>query len=518
VWPLALLLLWRRSRHLGILLVGLVAVSLAINLALAQGDSRGDFYFPVSRFWELGFGCLLAFAIEQGSNAIRGSFTTWMLHSRHAWLLSVAHSALPFIGIALIGAAIFRFDNHMAFPGWAALIPVSGALCVIAARPDTWFQRYVMANKALVFIGLISYPLYLWHWPILSFATILGSGNLPAAVRAAAVILSVVLACGVFWFVERPLRARPARRTYPALAGGLLALGIAGFVVHAAAGLDHRFGLDTRAIERGPRVNATCLDIFPGKRNFNYCKSTSLRSPEVIFMGDSRTQAVYDGAVSTLGRGYPLMLLGRGGCPPLLDVRAPGDRHRDECNRTWDGFVQYAQALKPRVVVLVGGGAHYLSRRAVRLEDPDTNVVDPDNDRAFEEGLRDLIAELQQTSLVIYVRELPSFDSAPSCFLRPVKVPWAKCAPVLRRHTVEARLAAYNQIVDEVQREFPDLVVVNSIPAVCGARFCSQQLRSGELLYSDELHLSPAGGRRFAQNSGLSAALIEAMRFGGVHG
>ena len=228
---------------------------------------------------------------------------------------------------------------------------------------------------------------------------------------------------------------------------------------------------------------------------------------------------MYDGAVATLGRGYPLMLLGRGGCPPMLDVRAQGkDRDRDQCNKTWDGFVQYAQTLKPRVVVLVGGGSYYLSRQAIRLEVPGTNVVDTDNDRAFEEGLSDLIAELQRTSLVIYVRELPHFDSAPSCFLRPVKVPWVKCAPTLTRHTVERRMAAYNQIIDEVQREFPELLVVNSIPAVCGARFCSQQLRSGEILYSDELHLSPAGGRRFAQNSGLSAALIEAMRFGGLHG
>jgi len=96
--------------------------------------------------------------------------------------------------------------------------------------------------------------------------------------------------------------------------------------------------------------------------------------------------------------------------------------------------------------------------------------------------LSDLIAELQRTSLVIYVRELPHFDSAPSCFLRPVKVPWVKCTPTLTRRTVERRMAAYNQIID------------------------------------DELHLSLAGGRRFAQNSGLSAALIEAMYFGGLHG
>ncbi len=478
LWPVMLLLLWRRRRALMVTTGALIAVSFAANIVFTHTDPRGDFYLPVTRFWELGLGSLLAMRGSAEPGAGR--------RFRARPFLSVA-------GLALIGGAALLLDSRVAFPGWAALLPVSGALCLIHAPPDSGFQRRILAGGPLVFVGMISYPLYLWHWPLLSFATILGSGTVPTAVRLAAVVLSFVLAYTVFRFVELPIRSRSPLSVTNAWVSVLGTLGIAGLVVYAASGMTARFGHDVRSLKTASRINRFCPEQFGDQNNFNYCKGTSAAPPEVVFLGDSRTQAVYDGMVYLRGsRRYPMMLLARGGCPPVLSSgREHPDDHRVSCDKTWSGFVSQIQELKPRVVVIVGGGSDQL------------DGVDED----FKDGLRDLISALEKTASVIYVRETPSFDSGPACFLRSVKVPWGRCSPVMTRADIEQRLASYNRVLDELQSEFPALVVVDSIPALCGSKFCAQKLRSGEILYRDPLHLTAAGARHLDRDSGLAAAI-----------
>jgi peptidoglycan/LPS O-acetylase OafA/YrhL len=484
LWPLVLLLLWRRRRRLVLTIAVLVAASFAANIAFAHTDPRGDFYLPVTRFWELGLGCLLAAREDTQPGAGR-------LFRFEAQLRPV----LSVLGFILICGAVFLFDSRMAFPGWAALIPVTGAMCVICATPDNWFQRNIVAGGPLVFVGIISYPLYLWHWPLLSVATILGSGLVPTAVRSAAVALSFILAYLVFRFVELPIRSRPPARASGVLVAGLGALGAAGLAIHAASGISARFGHDIRSLQMASKVNRYCLATFAGQGDFNYCKSTSADAPKVMFLGDSRTQALYDGMVLLAGRRYPMMLLARGGCPPLLNAHAGGsENHRGSCDSTWSHFIGYVRALGPRVVVIVGGGSAEV------------------DDLSFKKGLRQLIGELQGTAKLIYVRETPIFATGPSCFLRPVKVPWGMCYPVVERTTIEQQLAAHNEAVNEIETGFPGLVVVDSIQALCDSKYCSQKQRTGAILYRDPLHLTAAGARQLAEGSGLSAVIDEEMK------
>ncbi|MFL6600386.1 MAG: acyltransferase family protein [Steroidobacteraceae bacterium] len=532
VWPLVLLLLSRRRRSLVTTIGVLVASSFALNIVFMHTDPKGAFYLPVTRFWELGLGCLLAAlaeaqpasaealaAGEGGRPAARATTQTggavlsgWRLAATLGdfparWL----HPALSVLGFVLICAAALLFDNRMAFPGWAALLPAAGAMCIIRATHDSWFQGNVLSCRPLVFVGAISYPLYLWHWPLLSFATILGSGVVPTAVRVAAIVLSFVLAFLVFRFVELPVRSWPAARASGGLAAGLGTLGIAGLAIFAAAGLSHRFGHDVRALQTASRVNHFCLQTFPGHRDFNFCKGTSAAPPEVIFLGDSRAQAVYEGVAAMTHNRYSMMLLARGGCPPVLHVRTRERAKREvSCDATWSGFVRDVRKLAPRIVVVVGGGSNYVGQSGVRYAgQPGSTAAGelPFGELAFKEGLSDLIAALQASTSVIYMREAPSFDTPPTCFMRPIKVPWGACAPVMARATIEQRMAAYNEVVDEIELRFPRLMVVDSIPALCGSKYCAQRLRSGEILYRDPLHLTAAGARHLDKGSGLSGLL-----------
>ena len=482
VWPLLLLLLWPHRRALAVVIGILVAGSFALNILFSQTDPRGDFFLPVTRFWELGLGSLLAALENPESPKARFIAPRW----RHLASL---------LGVALLGGAVLLFNERMVFPGWAALIPAAGTMCIIRATPDTWLRKRVLEARPLVFVGMISYPLYLWHWPLLSFAATLGSGRVPVEVRTATVLLSFVLSVLVFRLVELPIRTRSPLNASGALVAGMGTLGVAGLIVYAAMGINGRFGPNVEALQSASKINKSCLETFPGRRDFNYCKSTSDAAPQVIFLGDSRTQALYDAVVPLLQRRYSMTLLARGGCPPLLNAHDDEDDHHEvSCDQTWSEFVESVRSLRPRVVVVVGGGSDLIrGSEANRVE--------------FENNLGELIRALQQISRVIYVRETPGFDTGPACFLRPVKVPWASCSPVVARATVERRMAAYNRAVDEVDGRFPELRVVDSIQALCGSKYCSQRLRSGEILYRDPLHLTSAGARRLDKGSGLSAAI-----------
>jgi len=298
---------------------------------------------------------------------------------------------------------------------------------------------------------------------------------------------------------ERPVRAQKSGRVSVALAAGLAILGAAGLGMYALRGFPERFDIDVRALNGEPRRNALCPEEFRSHQLFNYCKSTQAAPPAVLFLGDSRAQSVYDGVADLLGSRQPLALLARGGCPPILGV----DLHyrgQKGCMEVWQTFVQYVAEAKPRVVVVIGGGANLVDRSVATLERTSDFATQED---AFKHGMRNLVTSLAKTSRVIYIRQLPSFKTSPSCFLRPVQLPGSVCSPSVSRRILEASTRSFDKILYELQNEIPRLELVDSVAGLCGTTECSQQLPSGELLYIDEYHLSTAGGRHFARASGL---------------
>ena len=113
---------------------------------------------------------------------------------------------LSLAGAALVGASIVLLGGSETYPGWGAAIPVFGSLVLLAAGPLAFVNRWMLASRPLVAIGLISYPLYLWHWPLLAFARILVGTQPPAEARAALLAASVALAALTFVSIEWPLR------------------------------------------------------------------------------------------------------------------------------------------------------------------------------------------------------------------------------------------------------------------------------------------------------------------------
>jgi len=139
-------------------------------------------------------------------------------HKLDEWLGRIIYAKAPenngktlrdvqsLIGAVLILTGLFVITKERHFPGWWALLPTLGALLIISAGVQAWFNRVVLSNRVLVWFGLISFPLYLWHWPLLSFARIMESGTPTRQIRIAVVLISIVFAWLTYRLIEKPIR------------------------------------------------------------------------------------------------------------------------------------------------------------------------------------------------------------------------------------------------------------------------------------------------------------------------
>ena len=168
VWPLLLFLVWKRKAATLALLLLLLTFSFAFNVL--SSDPAADFYSPLTRFWELMAGAVLAYLSLHWED-LAGIFRKL---PRHALQIiggsaapdSITRNVAAVIGVLLIVATVLAVDETKKFPGWWALLPVVGTCLMIASGPHAWINNKLLAARGLVAIGLISYPLYLWHWPL----------------------------------------------------------------------------------------------------------------------------------------------------------------------------------------------------------------------------------------------------------------------------------------------------------------------------------------------------------------
>ncbi len=148
------------------------------------------FYLPVSRAWELMLGELLAY---------------WEMKTERNLLQRFPNSVALF-GFALLIASFYGINKSSAFPGAIALMPAFGVFFILAAGQPAWLNRTLLSTRPAVWVGLISYPLYLWHWPLLSFLHIYGGTTYLTVVKAGLILASVLLAWLTFNFLEKPIR------------------------------------------------------------------------------------------------------------------------------------------------------------------------------------------------------------------------------------------------------------------------------------------------------------------------
>jgi peptidoglycan/LPS O-acetylase OafA/YrhL len=369
IMPLALLLLWRWKRPAppageaaaplvtpGRVKAALLVVTLVSFLWSWWGSLNqptASFYLLHTRAWELALGALLALGVLPPLR------------------IGGVRNLVALAGLAAIAAAILLFNAETPFPGVAALAPCLGAAALLhaGASGPTLVGR-LLSLRPMQFFGLISYSLYLWHWPVIVLqraSFFLGEGLDPKIEKALMILVSIALAWVSFVVVEQPFRGRTwlsregrwldRRQMFIAGAGGVLALSVLAGLLIACQGFPGRMspqasrtaGFLTESPLRTMK-DPTCMAGIGLRDRVNAarCLTPAEGAPNVLLLGDSHAAHLWSGLSAALP-GVNLMQATAGGCRPTWPVRT-----RDAiCKALLDDiYGSWLAAGRPDLVIL----------------------------------------------------------------------------------------------------------------------------------------------------------------------
>jgi peptidoglycan/LPS O-acetylase OafA/YrhL len=498
VWPLLLVLVWKkRSATLPSILV-VLSVSFALNLWYIGQRPLEAFYFPATRFWELALGALLAYG------------TMFRPHSRVLGISSQRFDLSPLcslVGLSLLLASLVFITENRAFPGAWALLPTTGAFLTIAAGPKAWFNRVLLSSRPMVFLGLISYPLYLWHWPILFFARLLSPAAITWPIAGAALLASLTLSCLTYTLVESPLRRHPHPFAVPCLLA----------IVMGAIGL---FGMTISHYKVGPRLHPdedilNAIDDWSYPFDFNLKKADGFRTgqiggqagKQVLFIGDSHVEQYYSRVIALMEQ-HPGQLptssfATYGGCPPFPGVNRirPGYA----CDKFFDYAIARAGASQVSTVVFSAWWEMYFGY--------ESNGNKVSSLRRIGDGPRTIRPSLQMADLTMSdfgraIRSLTTHGKRVFVILsNPAAIFYNPLAMVSRitgvtqaRDLDRGALQTTLPIIDRLRAVSiqSGATVIDPVPYLCGESVCRTTTDSGLPMYKDNDHLRSSYVARYA--------------------
>lgn len=518
VWPLSLyfvFMLRKRRNSLLALMLLLATVSFIYNVMNIKTDTTAMFYSPLSRAWELMLGSILSYlalyqkpVLMSDRNIPDAHRRTMMLHrviQRHGPAL---RNVLSVSGILLILFAVFALDKTDPFPGALALLPAVGAALLICAGDNAWFNRHILSNRVLVWFGLVSFPLYLWHWPLLSFARIFESGEPQVVMRLTLVVTSIILAWLTYVVIEKPLRYGPYKKQKAVVLFCCIILAAgAGYACYRQDGFGSRsfFKINPYHFEAPETVNS--LDgIFQKDCSFQsatanktyrfICSKDSRDNPKYLLLGDSKARALYPSLVrnSTSNRwmiieGFPVVtdseiyrgvwLFQKGGAEVLIDRLARMDE------------------IEVVVITLSVRNLFALSDFAMLSmgelpESPNYRIVYD----GLNKGIKRIMALNKKVVLTI---DNPTLLDPRVCVPRKSVIPYFNSlfgktenpACTIDFAQNNRLLEQYQRLIENLKVENPSLVVYDPTPLLCDMdkKECSYQ-KDGHLLYSYGNHIS----------------------------
>jgi peptidoglycan/LPS O-acetylase OafA/YrhL len=507
VWPLLLLLMafaarrwgWRFRSLVIVVLIVLSAASLAYSTVAAAHTTMAvaGFFLLQSRAWELGAGALLALAVPLIERVPRQA----------GELMSAA-------GVLAIASAVFLFDGSMPFPGATALLPVFGAVAVIAGgvvAPNALVVRG-LASAPAVSIGLVSYGWYLWHWPLMAIARATDLGQRDLLRDGLIALVALALAYGSYRFFEEPIRHRrvwgawSSRQVLKRAAVASLVL-IA--TAHAVRGL--LYVIEKSPGHRFARLIQAEGDFGPHHRRCNhgsgYERMKPLENcthaappgrPTILLWGDSHA-AHWTPTLEAAADEARIGVVQRtsNNCPPLLsDDPAYDDVLQPPCKRFNRDVLKEIDKLKP-----IGLSAVVLSARwSPQGGQPGItmNVASrerrPKNPLPLEDAARGTIAELARRGLKVLVIA-PGPEQrfrVPGCLARRDE---AACS------TSRAVQDAYRGVVlrqlQHAVQQAGNARLFDPFDVLCTAQECPV-VRDGKVIYRDAAHLAAWNARFMA--------------------
>ncbi len=342
-WPILLILVWKRKWNFAKITIIIGVISFLVSLYLVNKNPTAAFYSPLPRFWELMIGGILAYA---------------SIHYR--WLLDSFCNTRAWLGFALLAIAFLAIDKQQPFPGFLALLPTCAAFLIISAGPQAWPNRVFLSNRAMVWVGLISYPLYLWHWPLLSFTHIQNNIMPSAATKMLCVATAFALSYLTYRFIEKPIRFyRKTQIAFASLLVSMTVVGTFGAFVFASNGVVFRKATEFD-LAGGTDFhwttyvrNDVCYLDDPDLTKFDP-KCIETKRPLIALWGDSTAASLYPGLAALQNkRGFGIIQVTQAACAPEIGLVAPPPPYRAKvCRPVNESVARILQENRPDRIIL----------------------------------------------------------------------------------------------------------------------------------------------------------------------
>ena len=500
IWPLILWLSWKKKSVVKIVIISSIVISFALNIFTIQTNSNAAFYLPHTRFWELLIGSLLAYL------TIFEKEKTLHFSSKYANQLSI-------FGAVLLAISLILISKDNAFPGWWALLPTIAAASLIMAGPGAWVNRNILSLPFMIWFGLISFPLYLWHWPLLSFARILFGEHVTPQIICAMIGLAVALSWLTYKFVETPIRfGASENKSYYSLTAILAVIGVIGlfsFKQEGQKGLPREF-LKSNQVSisayDGGDMGETTAGCGPNKSEldstFSICTKDRREEPKYVLLGDSKALALFPALVRTSHQGGRWALVGgnglQGPVAPILSTEKIYAAYQKGATTAIDKVL--ANPGFEKIVIVAATRGIFSLNNVYSIEDLNTNK----NFDIALTGVQNFTKQLLRAEKpIVFVVDNPTFRDPDQCMPRKLRpeifdqfVNGKDHQECRIKITDQARLAKkYMDLLERVKALNPALIsILDTTDALCDTAtgYCSMT-KNGRLLYGYTDHVSDYG-------------------------
>jgi peptidoglycan/LPS O-acetylase OafA/YrhL len=495
-WPLLILFFFKIKKSPNYTLVLAFIISFSINVYFVKDYSQKVYYHTLARFWQLAAGSLLAvwlmnYKVLQNSN-----------NSKTKILIGGG-------GVILIVIGALWINGQMIYPGLLAIVPVLGAAMVIISNIK--LKQYF----GFVKLGLISYPLYLWHWVIISFLYIYLGRKPETFVLVLAVFLSLTFAYFTYKYIEQ---FRYQKSLTPYLISLLIIIGLFGFYVKEKKGLPDRsnmqsYGEAIQHFKRTPAKDETCLNYSRGllgdQQTFDYCRADpdikNKAKKLIAIIGDSHAHTLFPGISKVaLSKGYETILLANSSCPTLKDFEwGNNNLEINICKKKIEEILTIIQK-EPRIekVIMTTRGPVYIHGEVDGIlteENIKKNLSLIKNQKITYENYFDgfkntmeVLENIPHIKKVFYKLENPELDFLPK---ETISRPYDFFGTSVNRDTISRklylqRMSLYRENIFKLS--FSKLLVLDPIKALCDDDICFSKVE-GKFLYADDDHFSEFG-------------------------
>ena len=489
IWPLLLFVSYKRLNQI-IIILGLFFISFSLNVIYSHINTTKDFYSTQSRLWEFMIGafCVGFLPSTLALKSLHSSFTKIynsyfdfaLVHSPNTEIFVRSRTA---IGLALIGLTMCMVHGTNNFPGLFA-VPVTIGTGLILT--DNCKNKYIScSNKILIWFGSISFPLYLWHWPLLVFTKLLYGDQLSFYCLSILYLLTIGLAWVTYAFVERPVRSVFKRSKAVTLVVMLTVIAAYGAFTYFNGGFKSRavalkYEQYFQTMARTERLSE-CFDIplAHQKPDHWYCKLGHNTDIDTFFYGDSHALSylpVFDTVANFSNKS--VAFAGNSGCPPLLTDRLIRESDQQSCSKLNQRIFEFVKSNGIKRVILIARWTYYPAD-------------------FLDNGLKQTIESYRAIGVEVVIFEDNPFQTVdPSIALRLSQLTDEsinKFSVSRGEHLIKQE--AVNAILDKTRDKIQKIVRPDTI--LCDESHCPLTL-NGRFLYFDQDHLSTNGARLLA--------------------